>query len=46
MRQPFWFRLDHFARQLFPFALTVALLLASIVLVFAAVVWVLRRQER
>ena len=27
----FWYRLDQFARQLFPFALTVALLLVSIV---------------
>ena len=31
MRQPFWYRLDHLARQLFPFALTLALLLASVV---------------
>ena len=28
---PFWYRLDQFARQLFPFALTIATLLASLV---------------
>ena len=31
MSRPFWHRLDQFARQLFPFALTLALLLASLV---------------
>ncbi len=31
MRPSFWHRLDQFARQLFPFALTLALLLASLV---------------
>jgi rod shape-determining protein MreD len=31
MATPFWYRLDQFARQLFPFALTVALLLVSMV---------------
>lgn len=31
MRRPIWHRLDQFARQLFPFALTLVLLLASLV---------------
>ena len=31
MSVPFWNRLDQFARRLFPFALTLALLLASLV---------------
>ena len=31
MTVPFWHRLDQFARQLFPFALTLTLLLASLV---------------
>ena len=31
MSRPFWHRLDQFARRLFPFALTLALLLASLV---------------
>ncbi len=31
MKQPIWQRLDHLARQLFPFSLTLALLLLSLV---------------
>jgi rod shape-determining protein MreD len=31
MRRPFWHRLDEFARRLFPFALTLMLLLASLI---------------
>ena len=31
MNASFWYRLDQFARQLFPFALTIALLLVSII---------------